>query len=131
MTLVSDNSLQRFLNAVVNGPTNYSLSHHLNYGQKLVVVLGGAIAELVVMYAIVYGIFKFLQNIPALFSAVLRRLGVGEKDVPQTFFELTFPADISKSSFATEQLHILLRGMVRYYGFWDRFAATRSLTHLE
>jgi hypothetical protein len=38
----------------------------------------------------------------------LRRFGIGEKDIPQIFLELTFPTDTSKTAFATEQLHILL-----------------------
>src|SRR6266568_783723 len=131
MTLISENSLRQFLNVVVNGPTNYSVSHHLNYWGHLVVVVGVALAELVAMYVIAYGIYKFFQNLPALFRATLRRFGIGEKDVPQTFLELAFPADTSKSAFATEQLHILLCGLVKYYGFWDHLAAHKKPYSLE
>ena len=97
----------------------------------LVVVIGALIGELILLYVVVYGIFTFFQNIPSLFSLLLRKCGVGEKEVPQTFLELTFPADTTKSAFATEQLHILLRGLVKYYGFWDRRAARKKPYSLE
>lgn len=126
MALLSDTTLQHFLTAVENGPTNYSASHHLSYWGNLVVVLGGALAEVVVVYLIGYGVYKFVQNIPALFRATLRKCGVGKKEASQTFLELTFPADTTKSAFATEQLHILLRGLVKYYGFWDKEAARKK-----
>ena len=126
MTLPSDTAVQHFIDMVLNGPARYTVRHHFNNWQTLAFVLGILIAEFEVCYAIFYGIFAFFQNIPALFSAILRRFGIGEQDVPQTFLELTFPADTSKSAFATEQLHVLLRGMVKYYGFWDRRAARKK-----
>jgi len=131
MTLLSDTTAQRITNTITNGPTNYSVSHHLNYWGNLVVVLGGALAEGIALYVIGYGIYKFLQNIPALFRATLRKCGVGEKEIPQTFLEITFPAGISKSAFSTEQLHILLGSMVKYIGFRDRTAARKKPYSLE
>lgn len=126
MTLVSANSLQHFLDEVINGPARYTVRHHFTAWQSLVFALSALVVELIACYMIVYGIFSFFQNIPAIFSATLRRLGIGKKDIPQTFLELTFPADTTKSAFATEQLHILLRGMVKYYSFWDRLAARKK-----
>src|ERR1700743_375284 len=41
---LSSASLQTFLNAITNGPTNYAVSHHVNYGERLVIVLGTAFA---------------------------------------------------------------------------------------
>jgi hypothetical protein len=131
MTLSSDATIQHFLDAVVNGPARYTVNHHFNNWQTLVFTLGVALAELVALYVVIYGIFTFFQNLPSLCSATLRGFGVGEKEMPQTFLELTFPADTTKSAFATEQLHILLRGLVKYYGFWDRLAARKKPYSLE
>jgi len=126
MSLISTTTLQRYIDAVENGPARYTVRHHFTSWQTLIFTLGIALAELVAMYAVVFGIFTFFQNSPALCSAALRRFGIGEKEAPQTFLELTFPADITKSAFATEQLHILLRGMVKYHGFWDTRAARKK-----
>lgn len=126
MTLLSDTAVQHFIDMILNGPARYTVRHHFNNWQTLVFVLVIPIAEFEVCYGIFYGIFIFLQNIPALFSAALRRFGVGEQDIAHTFLELTFPADTSKSAFANEQLHVLLRGMVKYYGFWDKRAARKK-----
>ncbi len=126
MALVSDNSLRQFLDAAFNGPARYTVRHHFTNWQTLVFVLGTFVAELVALYITAYGIFKFIQNTPAIFSVILRRFGAGEKDIPQSFLELTFPADTTKSAFATEQLHILLRGMAKYFGNLDWLAARKK-----
>lgn len=118
--------IENFFNTVLNGPARYTVRHHFTDWQTLIFTLGALIAELIVCYVIVYGLFTFFQNLPSLFSATLRLCGVGEKEIPHTFLELTFPADTTKSAFATEQLHILLRGMVKYYGLWDKQAARKK-----
>jgi hypothetical protein len=118
-------SLQNFLKAVLNGPAQYAVRHRFTNWQPLVFVTGISVAELVALYIIAYSIVTFLQNTPALFSLLLRKSGVGKQDIPQTFLELTFPANTTKSAYATEQLHILLRGLVKYHGFWDRMAARK------
>ncbi|HET8671479.1 MAG TPA: DUF87 domain-containing protein, partial [Candidatus Saccharimonadales bacterium] len=123
--------LYHFLDIALNGMSRYTEAHNFGPVLQPVVVILFFVAELVLLYALLYGVFVFLQNIPALFRLLLRTCGLGEKDVPQTFLELTFPADTDKSAFATEQLHILLRGMVKYYGFWDRLAARKKPYSLE
>lgn len=45
--------------------------------------------------------------------------------------QLIFPSDTTKSAYATEQLHILMRSMVKYHGFWDRLAARKQPYSLE
>jgi len=126
MSFPSSTATQHFIDAVLNGPARYTVRHHFTAWQSLAFALGALAAELVVAYLVVYGLFTFIRNIPALFGAALRRLGVGEKQAPQTFLELTFPADTTKSAFATEQLHILLRGMVKYRNLWDKLAARKK-----
>lgn len=131
MTLPSDTAVQHFLDAVFNGPAHYTEHHHFGPLLSLVVVIGTFIGELVFLYVVVYGSFTFFQNLPVLFCLLLRKCGVGEKEAPQTFLELTFPADTMKSAFATEQLHILLRGLVKYHDFWDQQAARKKPYSLE
>ena len=131
MTLPSDTSVQHFIDMVLNGPARYTVRHHFTDWQTLGFVLGILFAELTGLFVIFYGIFSFFQNLSAVFGFLLRRFGVGEKEVPQTILELTFPAATSKSAFATEQLHILLRGMVKYYGAWDKLAARKKPYSLE
>lgn len=124
-------ALYHFLDIALNGMSRYTEAHHFGPVLQPVVVVLFFVAELVLLYALLCGVFVFLQNIPALFRMLLRACGRGEKSIPQTFLELTFPADTDKSAFATEQLHILLRGMVKYYGFWDRLAARKKPYSLE
>jgi hypothetical protein len=124
-------NFHQLFDTLLNGPAHYTVRHHFGDLQTLVFVLGILLAELVAVYVMVYGVFVFVRSIPALFSLTLRKAGIGEKDIPQTFLELTFPADTTKSAFATEQLHILLQGLVKYYGFWDRTAAHKKPYSLE
>src|SRR6185437_2515421 len=88
-------------------------------------------AELVSVYVLAWLLVTFIENVPALFRWSLRHAGAGEKTAPQTFLELTIPADTSKSAYATKQLHILLRGVVRYFGSWDKLAARKKPYSLE
>jgi hypothetical protein len=114
--------MHQILNTILNGPAHYTQRHHLSPLMTLVVVLGCLIAELSVVWLVVLSVFKAVQNIRPSIGFLLRRCGVAKKDIPQTFLELTFPADTTKSAYATEQLHILLRGVVGYHGRLDRLA---------
>lgn len=124
-------SVQHFLNSVINGPARYTQSHHFSPWLALVFVLGILFAEFIPVFLIGLALFTFLRNLPALYSAMLRRFGIGEKEAPYTFLELTIPADTSKSAFATEQLHILLQNTVLYYGLADKMAAHKKPYSLE
>lgn len=117
---------QQLLDHALNGPARYTIRHHFTAWQSLVFALGAVAAELVAIYLVFVGIFTFIRNAPANCSTVLRWLGLGEKDAPHTFLELIFPVDTTKSAFATEQLHILLPGIVKYNGAWDRLAARKK-----
>ena len=123
--------LYHFVDIAFNGIARYTARQHLSLGWRFVIVVSFFIAELVLLYVLIWGIFTFLQNTPSLFRLLLQKCGVGEKEVPQSFLELVFPADTTKSAYATEQLHILLRGLVKYYGFWDQLAARKKPYSLE
>jgi hypothetical protein len=119
--------MQQFLYTVLNAPNQYITDHHLNAFWATAIVL----AELVTLYVVGLLIVTLIRNTPSFISFVLRKCGVGEKEVQQSFLELTFPAITTKSAFATEQLHILLRSLVTYQGFWDKHAARKKPYSLE
>jgi len=121
----------QLLDTLLNGPARYTEEHQFEPWLTLVVVIGIFIAEVVAVYVLVRLLVVIVRDIPAAVSWLLRKIGVGEKDVPQSFLELTFPADTTKSAFATEQLHILLQTLVLYRGFWDKAAARRKPYSLE
>lgn len=123
--------LYHFVDIAFNGMARYTERHHVGLGWRFVIVVGFLFVEIVMLYVLMWGMFTFLRNTPSLFRLLLQKCGVGEKDVPQSFLELVFPADTTKSAYATEQLHILLRGLVKYYDFWDRLAARKKPYSLE
>jgi hypothetical protein len=119
--------MQQFLHNVLNAPSQYIIDHHINAFWAFVIVL----AEFVALYVVGLFIFTLIRNIPLFISFALRTGGVGEKEIPQSFLELTFPTSTTKSAFATEQLHILLQSLVTYRGFWDKHAARKKPYSLE
>ena len=116
------------LDSLLNGPSRYTQAQHMGPGMTLVVVLGALFIEFVSVYVIFMATVWFVQNIPNMLGYILRKCGVGGKEVPKVFLELTFPAQAGKSAFATEQLHILLRNQSRHQNFWERLAAPKT-TH--
>jgi hypothetical protein len=123
--------MPHFLDTLLNGPSRWGEAHHFSTGWLAVFAIVVLLAELVTIYILLWGVFNFLRNTPSLFRLLLQKCGLGEKNVPQALLELVFPADTTKSAYATEQLHILLRGLVKYYGFWDRLAARKKPYSLE
>ena len=123
--------MHNLTDALLNGPAHYTSRHHLSPLTSLVVVLAALFAEIVIAYLVVLLVYKAVLNTRSFISYVLRRAGVGESVVPQTFLELIFPTSTSKSAYATEQQHILLSSLVKYQGFWDRLAARKKPYSLE
>lgn len=123
--------MQQLLDTIINGPAHYATHHNLSPSITLAVVLGALLLEFITVYVVGLALFRFVQNLPSIIGFILRTCGVGGKEVPQTFLELTFPADTSKSAFATEQLHILMRHQIKYAHAWDKLAARKRLHALE
>jgi len=119
------------LNEIINGPARYSVRHHFSPLWTLAFVLGILLAEFVTIYLVSCLIVKAVQNIRSFTSWILRLFGIGKTDNPRTFLELTIPTDTTKSAFATEQLHILLRSLVTYNKTWERLAAHKKPYSLE
>jgi len=124
-------NMQQFIDTLINGPARYTQEHHLSDGWTLTVVIGALLLEFGVAYILILLLIKLGQYSRTFFSFALRRFGVGKGNIVYTFLQLTFPADTTKSAYATEQLHILMRSMVKYYGVWDRLAAEKRPYSLE
>lgn len=123
--------MPHFLDVLLNGPARYTQAHDYGPGMTLLVVLGALLLEFGACFLIIITTIKLFQYARTFMSLSLQWLGVGKRDVAYTFLQLTFPADTTKSAYATEQLHILLRSTVKYYGFWDRLAARKQPYSLE
>lgn len=123
--------MQQFIDTLINGPARYTQEHHLNDGMTLIVAFGALFVEFGLAYLLILLIIKLLQYSRTFFSVFLRHIGVGKGEVEYTFLQLTFPADTTKSAYATEQLHILMRSIVRYPKFWPRMAARKQPYSLE
>jgi hypothetical protein len=123
--------MQDFIDTLINGPARYTQANNLSDGWTLLVILGALLVEICLIIYLVRLLFFFVINIPSLVSFLLRLLGVAKRDVSYTFMQLTFPSDTSKSAYATEQLHILLRSLVGYRNIWERFAARKRPYSLE
>jgi hypothetical protein len=124
-------SLPHLLDTLLNGPARYTQEHHLASWQTLGVVFGALFIEFGVVYLTVLILIRAVQQAPAFKAVVLRRFGVGKYEIDYTYLQLTFPASTTKSAYATEQLHILLRSMVKHYGFWNRAGGYKYPYSLE
>jgi hypothetical protein len=123
--------MKQFIDTLLNGPARYAQGHHLSDGMTLVVVIGALLIEFGAAYLLILLLIKFFQCSRTFFSFFLQRIGVGKQEIEHTFLQLTFPSDTTKSAYATEQLHILMRSMVKYRGFWDKMAARKQPYSLE
>ena len=123
--------MQYFVDILINGPARYTQQHHLSDGWTLVVVIGALLIEFGVAYLLILLTIKFFQYSRTFFSLFLQRIGVDRHEIEHIFLQLTFPADTTKSAYATEQLHILMRSMVKYPKFWPLMAAHKKPYSLE
>jgi type IV secretory pathway TraG/TraD family ATPase VirD4 len=123
--------MQQFIDTLINGPARYTQEHDFSSGWALVFVLGALFIEFGVAYLLILLIIKLFQYSRTFLSLFLQRIGVGKREVEYAFLQLTFPSDTTKSAYATEQLHILMRSMVKYRSFWDRLAARKQPYSLE
>lgn len=123
--------MQNLIDILINGPARYTQEHHLSPAWTLIVIFGALLIEVGAVYLLGFLIIKAVQYWRTFFSYVLRRFGVGKGDVEYAFLQLTFPSNTAKSAYATEQLHILMRSMVRYSKFWPRMAARKQPYSLE
>ena len=123
--------MQNFLDIILNGPARYTVEHHLNPTLTLTVVIGALLIECSVAYVIALLAVKAMQQARVFTAFLLRRLGIGKREITYTFLRMTLPTDTSRSAYATEQLHIIMQGLVKYRGFWERLAGRKQPYSLE
>lgn len=123
--------MQQLLDTLINGPSRYLVAQNFDPIVTLVLALVAFFLEVAIIWGFMYLLFKGLQYSRTFFSAFLRRIGVGKQDIEYTFLQLAFPSDTTKSAYATEQLHILLRSTVKYPRFWQRQASKKQPYSLE
>lgn len=123
--------MQDFLDTLINGPARYTQEQGFSPGWALVFALVVLALEVGAAYLLLLLVVKLVQYWRTSLSLILQKLGVGKKDTQYTFLQLTYPASTTKSAYATEQLHILLKSLVKYSGFWDRLAARKQSYSLE
>jgi hypothetical protein len=123
--------MEQIIDTIINGPTHYGIEHHFDNGWLAVFVIGVLLLEFGIAYLILYSVFKLIQCSRAIFSAFLRLIGVGVKNIDYVFLQLAFPSTTTKSAYATEQLHIIMKSMAKHYGFWDHLAARKLPYSLE
>jgi hypothetical protein len=123
--------MHQFIDTLINGPARYTQANNLSPMVTIVVIVLAIVAEFVLFYFLVMVLVRFFQNIPLFIGYILRKCGVGAKVQPKVFLELVFPAQSDKSSFATEQLHILLRNQTSKLNFWERLAAPKTIHAME
>ncbi|RYX78650.1 type IV secretory system conjugative DNA transfer family protein [bacterium] len=123
--------MQEFIDTILNGPARYAHEQQFSPVWTLVFVLSALIIEFAVVIVTFLLIVKLVQYHRTFLSVLLRRVGVGKGEVEYQFLQLTFPSDTTKSAYATEQLHILMRSMVRYRTTRERLAARKQSYSLE
>lgn len=123
--------MQQLLDTLIHGPSRYLMTQDLDPVTRAVLALAAYALMVLASWGILYLLFKSFQYTRTFFSAFLRRIGVGKHEDEYIFLQLVFPADTTKSAYATEQLHILMRSMVKYRGLWDRLAARKQPYSLE
>lgn len=129
--LIAAKPMHHFLDILLNGPARYTERHHLSPLWSLVVVLAALFGECSLAYALTAAVFKAIRHSRSGTAWLLRCCGVGKRAVHYSFLQLTFPADTTKSAFATEQLHILLRNLAGHTGLLERLAGRKRPYSLE
>lgn len=66
-----------------------------------------------------------------LISGLRHVIGKFQKVPPKVFLELTFPADTTKSAYATEELYRLFHTLSRQKSFWDHMLQRKKCYSLE
>jgi hypothetical protein len=119
-----------FINFILNFPVQPVDNAHLGDFWTLLVLLGWL--YLVVVAGLLICLFgiTIVRTLPLLVAGLVRRLN-HRPQPPQVFLELAFPSDMSKSAYATEQLHVLLKGRPRNRSYLDTLAGHKKQYSLE
>ena len=119
-----------FINYILNFPVQPVDNAHLGDFWTLLLLLGWLYLVLVAgLITCLFGI-TILRTLPLLIARTSRRLTHKPEPLP-VFLELAFPADMTKSAYATEQLHVLLRSGVRNRSYLDTLTGRKRQYSLE
>jgi len=91
----------------------------------LLVILG-PIGLIIVLYFFLKGLLAVLRLIAPFIISLFKK-----KEEDKKIIQLIFPADTSKSAYATEQLYTLLHTLSRQIGFWDKMLQRKNEYSLE
>jgi hypothetical protein len=114
-------------------PSHYihiSFFHHI-FGTSGTSEVINSLLILLGLYLAAFLIYKALQYVRPVIGLILRHRGVGKLTTENIFLELTFPADTSKSAFATEEFNILMRKSAPYRNRKEKLAANKQLQSEE
>lgn len=120
-----------FINALLYNPFRYTEVRHFTTEWMLLTVAIALLIEITVIHLIYLLAVAALRRTRPFLAFIARRFGVGNYEAAYTFLQLTFPTNTAKSAYATEQLHILMRSLVKYRGFWDKLAGRKRPYSLE
>lgn len=123
--------MQQLLDATIYVPVQITKQFHLDPIWTITVTLILFFIEAGLVYLSVKAIFFVVQRSHQILAFILRRLGVGEKDTAYTLLQLIFPVHTTKSAYATQQLHIIMRDLVTYRTIWERLAGRKQPYSLE
>lgn len=102
-------------------------SVHLNVISLMLLWMFGPIIPLLIIGLIIYVTPKVIRR---LLKLILKRFFKQELS-PKVFLELTFPADTSKSAYATQQLHTLLHSLARQKSLTEKLLKQEKQYALE
>lgn len=108
------------------------VTHQVSPIETITLLLTVFLWPVFIFIAIVF-LLKGFKNFGHLFSSLLDKV-VPKKYLPKeenTFLELSFPADTSKSSYATEQLYTLVHTLARQRNFLQRLTKYKKHYSLE
>lgn len=118
--------MQHALNDILNLPVHPIQTNHLNNVLTLIVAVGWLCTLAAIGFIILIVVVLFLRNLTPLFSMALRKAGVGKQSPDTTFLEVTIPTITTKSAYATERLHVLLRNRGQQRSFSDKVAGQKK-----
>ena len=124
-------NLGPLLTTVLDGSWHFAESHHYSPIMSSAIIIAGLYLELSILYCIVRLLVCTIINTQSWMSLLARLCGLDAAVIPQTFLELSFPISTTKSAYATEQVHILLRSLVTYHGVGRYLAARKKPYSLE
>lgn len=98
----------------------------LSQNAMILLLIFGPITVLITIVVLAIVLFWIVRiAVPFILSKLFK------SDTEKTLLQITFPADTSKSAFATEQLYTLLHTLSRQLSFWDSVVLRKNKFSLE